>query len=37
MRCPAGAVLYSFSAEYLRKYLVGIREIHPDLTKWQEE
>lgn len=37
MRCPAGAVWYSFSAEYLRKYLVGIREIHPDLAQWQEE
>ena len=37
MRCPAGAIWYSFSAEYLRKYLVSIHEIHPDLTPWQEE
>lgn len=37
MRYPEGAMWYSFSREYLSKYLVGIREIHPDLTPWQDD
>lgn len=34
---PAGGKWYSFSASYLRANLKGIREIHPNLSKWQEE
>lgn len=37
MGCPAEAAWYSFSREYLQIYLIGIREIHPDLTPWNED
>lgn len=37
MKYPPNATWYSFSREYLKRYLVNIREIHPDLTHWQEE
>ena len=37
MRYPAGATWYSFSREYLQRYLIGLREIHPDLTQWDED
>lgn len=37
MRCPAGAIWYSFSRNYLLKHLKSIREIHPDLSAWQDD
>ena len=37
MRCPAGATWYSFSRGYLHRYLIGLREIHPDLSPWNED
>ena len=37
VKYPPNATWYSFSGEYLKKYLVGIREIHPDLTQWQDD
>lgn len=37
MKYPPNATWYSFSREYLKKYLVNIREIHPDLSKWQDD
>lgn len=36
MRCPAVATWYSFSRGYLHRYLIGLREIHPDLSPWNE-
>lgn len=37
MKYPPNATWYSFSREYLKKYLVNIREIHLDLSKWQDD
>lgn len=37
MKYPPNAKWYSFSAKYVREHLKGIREIHPDLSAWQEE
>lgn len=33
---PDGLSWYSFSREYLQKYMVIAKEIFPDLTPWQE-
>ena len=37
MLCPAGANWYSFSREYIMKNLLSIREIYPDISKYQED
>ena len=37
MRCPAGALWYSFSREYLLSHVVGAREVFPDLSPWSVE
>lgn len=37
MKCPEGAIWYSFSREYLHEYLISMREIFPDLSPWNEE
>lgn len=34
---PPNANWYSFSKEYLKKYIFEIKEIFPNLTPWQEE
>ena len=37
MAYPAGANWYSFSKDYITENLVGIKEIFPDLSEYQEE
>lgn len=37
MRCPLGAHWYSFQREYLQKYLINIKEVHPNLQKYQDD
>lgn len=36
MKYPPNATWYSFSREYLQKYLISIKEIHPDLSPWDD-
>lgn len=36
MKYPPNATWYSFSREYLQKYLISVREIHPDLSPWDD-
>lgn len=37
MECPKGAVWYSFSAPYLKKNVIEVKEIYPDLSKYMED
>lgn len=37
MRCPAGAIWYSFSADYLKENVLDVKEIFPDLSMYNEE
>ena len=35
--CPKGAIWYSFSGEYLKKNVVSIKEVYPDMKEFNEE
>lgn len=37
VKYPPMAMWYSLSSHYIQSNIRGIREIYPDLSKWQEE
>lgn len=37
MRCPAGAIWYSFSRKYLEENVIDVQEIFPDLSDYNND